>query len=244
MDVAIRGDRATTLTMQLGARTWLFAVSQGFGTVDGVPAGRAALARVRSACERRLRAERVRRALDRPQPAATLMLGILARVNRDMFVRGAGHDDYVVSGASLSAALIVGSHAFVVHSGGTAAYLLHGDEVSALTESDALGESPTLLSRAFGTTPSLDVAVSSMQLHDGDAIVLSGHPVRGTLDRDALGALFEHPSETEGVLAARFKGEDALPAAIDGPSGHREWARLGAIAAFLLTLIAATAPAL
>ncbi len=172
------------------------------------------------------------------------MLGILARVNRDMFVRGAGHDDYVVSGASLSAALIVGSHAFVVHSGGTAAYLLHGDEVSALTESDALGESPTLLSRAFGTTPSLDVAVSSMQLHDGDAIVLSGHPVRGTLDRDALGALFEHPSETEGVLAARFKGEDALPAAIDGPSGHREWARLGAIAAFLLTLIAATAPAL
>jgi hypothetical protein len=196
---------------------------------------------VRSACERRLRAERVRRTLDRPQPAATLMLGILSRVNREMFVRGAGHDDYVVSGASLSLALIVGSSAFLMHAGGTAAYLLHGDEVSALTESDALDESPLLLSRAFGATPSLELAVSSMQLSDGDAVVLSGHPVRGTLDRDSLGALFEHPAQNDGVLAARFKGADALPAPAESPSGRAEWARLGAIVAFVLTMLAATA---
>ena len=241
MDVAIRGDRATTLTMQLGTRTWLFAVSQGFGIIDGVPAGRAALARIRTACERRLRAERVRRTLDRPQPAATLLLGILARVNREMFVGGAGHDDYVVSGASLSAALIVGGHAFLMHAGGTAAYLLQGDRVTSLTQSDALDDSPTLLGRAFGATPSLEVAVSSMQLRDGDAIVLSGHPVRGIADRDSLSALFEHPSQTDGVLAARFKGEDALPALVDSPSGRAEWARLGAVAFFALSLLFATA---
>ena len=64
------------------------------------------------------------------------------------------------------------------------------------------------------------------------------------MDRESLGALFEHPSQNDGVLVARFKGEDALPAAIDGPSGRAEWARLGAIAAFVLALIATTAPAL
>ncbi|HTU80729.1 MAG TPA: hypothetical protein VMF61_01280, partial [Candidatus Acidoferrales bacterium] len=66
MDVAIRGDRASCLTMQLGPRTWFLAVSRGFGTVDGLPIERALLARIRNECERRLRGERFRRAVDRP----------------------------------------------------------------------------------------------------------------------------------------------------------------------------------
>jgi len=36
MDVAIRGDRASCLTLQLGANAWLFAVARGFGTIDGM----------------------------------------------------------------------------------------------------------------------------------------------------------------------------------------------------------------
>ena len=71
MDVAIRGDRASCLTLQLGAQTWLFAVARGFGLIDGTAAAPSTLARIRNEFERRLKSERFRRALDRPQAAAT-----------------------------------------------------------------------------------------------------------------------------------------------------------------------------
>jgi hypothetical protein len=59
MDVAIRGDRASCLSLQLGPRSWLFAVARGFGTVDGAAAAPATLERLRAECERRLRTERL-----------------------------------------------------------------------------------------------------------------------------------------------------------------------------------------
>ena len=209
MDVAIRGDRASCLSLQLGARSWLFAVARGFGSIDGVAAAPAALARVRTECERRLRGERFRRAVDRPQAAATALLGVLSRVNADLFSRTAAHDDYVTAGCSLTAALLVRGHVYVVHTGGTAAYLAHKGDVSSLTADDTLEGAPaTLLSRALGTAPSLDVAVSSVRVDAGDVMILIGHRVRGDVDRRALIAHVEEAGSNEHMLVVRFDDGD------------------------------------
>jgi serine/threonine protein phosphatase PrpC len=209
VDVAIRGDRASCLSLQLGPRTWLFAVARGFGAVDGVGTAPATLARVRSECERRVKGERFRRALDRPQAAATAMLGVLSRVNGALFARSAAHDDYVTAGCSLTAALIVRGHAYVIHTGGTAAYLAHKGEVSALTGDDALDDaSRSVLARALGTTSSLDVGVSSVAVDSGDVMILMGHRVRGDVDRRALIAHVEEAGTNEHMLVIRFDDSD------------------------------------
>jgi serine/threonine protein phosphatase PrpC len=201
VDVAIRGDRASCLTLQLSRRTWLFAVAQGFGAIDGVPSAPATLAR--------LRGERFRRAIDRPQAAATAMLGVFARINGDLFTRSAAHDDYVTAGCSFTAALIVNGRAYILHAGGTAAYLAHRGQVSALTGDDGFeGASGALLARALGTSSALDVAVSSAGIEPGDVMILVGHRVRGEIDRDALIAHVEEAGPSEHLLVIRFDDED------------------------------------
>ena len=208
MDVAIRGDRASCLSLQLGPRSWLFAVARGFGVIDGVAAAPATLARVRGECERRLKGERFRRAVDRPQAAATAMLGVLSRVNGDIFSRSASHDDYVTAGCSLTATLVVRGHAYVIHSGGTAAYLAHKGEVTSLTSEDAFESVTPLLSRALGTASSLDVSVSSVAVDAGDVMILMGHRVRGEVDRRALIAHVEEAGANEHMLVVRFDDGD------------------------------------
>lgn len=208
MDVAIRGDRASCLSLQLGQRSWLFAVARGFGTIDGVAAAPATLARVRGECERRLKGERFRRAVDRPQAAATAVLGVLSRVNGDIFSRSASHDDYVTAGCSLTATLVVRGHAYVIHSGGTAAYLAHKGEVTALTAEDALESATPLLSRALGAASSLDVSVSSVAVDSGDVMILMGHRVRDPVDRRALIAHVEEAGANEHMLVVRFDDGD------------------------------------
>lgn len=211
MDVAIRGDRASCLSVQLAPQSWLFAVARGFGSIDGVAAAPATLGRVRSECERRLRNERFRRAIERPQAAATALLGVLSRVNGELFSRSASHDDYVTAGCSLTAALVVQGHAYVVHTGGTAAYLAHRGDVTALTAEDGLEEAGGhLLARALGTSSSLDVAVSSVHVDAGDVMILMGHRVRGDIDRRALIAHVEEAGASEHMLVVRFDDGDRL----------------------------------
>jgi hypothetical protein len=228
MDVAIRGDRASCLTMQLGPRTWFLAVTRGFGSVDGVPIERALLARLRAECERRLRGERFRRAVDRPHAAATAVLAALARVNGDVYARTAGHEDYVTAASSMTATLIVRGHAYVMHCGGTAAYLAHRGEVVALSGDDTFDDaSLPLLARALGTTPALDVTVSNVTLDEGDVIVLLGRRVPGDVDRRALIAHVENTDPAEHVLVARFERDDALD---DGDAALPPFALVPAIA--------------
>ena len=209
MDVAIRGDRASCLSLQLGPRSWLFAVARGFGVVDGVAAAPATLAKLRSECERRSRAERFRRAIDRPQAAATAILGVLSRVNGLLYSRSAAHDDYVTAGCSLTVAVVVRGHAYVIHTGGTAAYLAHKGDVNALTGDDTLDDrAHVVLSRALGTTSSLDVGVTSIAVDSGDVMILMGHRVRGDVDRRALISHVEASGDNEYMLVIRFDDGD------------------------------------
>lgn len=161
-------------------------------------------------CARRARGERFRRAIDRPQSAASAILAALSRVNAELFARTAGHDDYVTAGVSLSAVLIVRGRAAVLHCGGTAAYLVHRGGVAALTRDDAFDDaSLPLLARALCTAASLDVTVSNVTLDPGDVIVLLGHRVAGDVDRGALIAHVEAAGPVEHVLVARFDRDDA-----------------------------------
>jgi len=209
VDVAIRGDRASCLSLQLGPRSWLFAVARGFGTVDGVGAAPATLERLRAECERRLRTERFRRAVDRVPAAPTAVLGALARVNGDLFARSASHADYVTAGCSITIAVVVRGYACVIHTGGTAAYLAHRGEISVLTGDDTLNEATReLLGRALGASSSLDVSVSSVTFDAGDVMILLGHRVRGEVDRRALVAHVERAGESEHLLVVRFDESD------------------------------------
>ncbi|HTU71380.1 MAG TPA: hypothetical protein VMF11_13805 [Candidatus Baltobacteraceae bacterium] len=209
MDVAIRGDRTCALSLQLGPRSWLFGVARGFGTIDGVAAGPATLQRLRAECERRLRTERFRRAVDRVQAAPTAILGVLARVNGELFSRSASHADYVTAGCSITIAVIVRGYACVIHTGGTAAYLAHRGEISVLTGDDSLGGTAhELLGRALGTSAALDVSVSSVTFDAGDVMILIGHRVRGEIDRQALVAHVERAGENEHLLVLRFDESD------------------------------------
>ena len=193
------------LSLQLGPRSWLFAVARGFGTVDGTAAAPATLERLRAECERRLRTERFRRAVDRVPAAPTAVLGALARVNGDLFSRSASHADYVTAGCSITIAVIVAGYACVIHTGGTAAYLAHRGEISVLTGDDALSEAAhELLGRALGTSSSLDVSVSSVTFDAGDVMILMGHRVRGGVrspsSRHARRALRRERTSAGGAL--------------------------------------------
>ena len=172
MDVAIRGDLASCLTLRLAPSTWVFAIARGFGEVDGAPIARAALARFENECRRRTRSEARRRRLLRSHVAAGVLCGALARVNNAHYLRTAGNDDYVPSACSLSAALVVRNRAYVAHAGSTAVYLVHRNDVLALTGTDAFddGMQQPVLARALGIEPALNFAVSSIALESGDVL--------------------------------------------------------------------------
>ncbi len=211
MDVAIRGDLASCLTLRLAPSTWLFAVARGFGSVDGVPIARAALVRFESECRRRARGEARRSRFARPHVAAGSLCGALARVNGALYLRTAGHDDYVPAACSLSAALVVRNRAYVAHAGSTAVYLVHGDSVVPLTSGDTFDDAQQpVLSRALGIAPALAFTVSSIALECGDVLALCGHALAETLDSRRFVEALESGAE-EQVMRVRYEPSDELP---------------------------------
>lgn len=211
MDVAIRGDLATCLTLRLAPSTWLFAVARGFGAVDGTPIARAALVRLEAECRRRTRAEARRQRLARSHAAAGMLCGALARVNGALYLRSAGHDDYVPAACSLSAALVVGNRAYVAHAGSTAVYLVHGSSVFALTGGDTFDDAAQpVLARAIGVAPVLTFAVSSIGLECGDVLAFCGHAVAPSADAGRFVEFLERGPE-EQVLRVRYEPSDDEP---------------------------------
>lgn len=242
MTLAIRGDRAS-LRVRLGPRTWLLAVARGFGSIGGHASETALLQRLRVECERHGRYARFRRTMERPQAAATAILGILTRVNFDLYAATASHDDHVTAAASLTAVLVVEDRAFIMQAGSTAAYLARDGEVVALSGDDLFDEQGTpLLFRALAIGPALDLAISSATLAQGDVIVLLDRRLRVPADRRALLAQLETPTPGEHVLIARIERDE--PAQTIAPSRPRPsarlypaFARLAAALAFLIAVV-------
>lgn len=180
MDVAIRGDPSSCLTQQLAADTYLFAVAKGFGTVDGEPAARAVLKRLRAEIERRCRGDRLRRCERRSRGVASSLLGAFSRVNEELHSRTASHEDYVTAACSVTSVLLVRDRAYLAHVGSTAAYLARSGSVVSLTKTDAFeAGNAAILSRALLSSSSVEVSACSFTLSDGDELRLLCAP-RGT----------------------------------------------------------------
>ena len=240
MTLAIRGDRASSLSLQLGPRTWLLAIASGFGRVDGLATESALLARLRAECERRSRSARFRRAIDHPAGAATAMLSVLTRVNCDLYTCTASHDDYVTAAASLTAVLVVQGRAYAIQAGSTAAYLAHEEQIVALSEDDAFDERfGALLFRALGAGGPLDVTISSATLAPGDAIVLLGRRAQGDAERRALLAQLDASELGDHVLVARFEHDESPEPRMARPAPRLNAAAvIGRIAATITFLLA------
>jgi serine/threonine protein phosphatase PrpC len=208
MDVAISGDRATCLTQELAPETYLFAVANGFGSVEGQPVARAVLARLRNEFERRSRGDRLRRAEQRGKGISASLLGAFARVNEDMHARTASHDDYVTAACSVTGVLLVKERAYLAHVGSTAAYLARDGYVVSLTKNDAFeAEGMPVLTRALVSASTVEVAVCSFALNEGDALVLAGRRLRESDDRRRLAESLihgTHASAGDQLLVVRY----------------------------------------
>ncbi|MFN2449671.1 MAG: hypothetical protein ABR508_07755 [Candidatus Baltobacteraceae bacterium] len=226
MNVAISGDRSSALSEELAPGTHVVALARGFGHIEGIAVAPAVLGRLRVELARRLRGERLARAKRRINGIMPLLTAAFGRVNADVHARSASNDDHVTAGCSLTGALLVGNCVYLAHTGSTAAYLCRDGCVVSLTRNDAI-ETPAgaVLTRSIGCAPSLQLAVSSFSLNEGDALVLA---------RRRYTAAEEHMRqwEREASLVVRYAaGPPGVPGIRYG--GHLKRITFGTVATVL-----------
>lgn len=219
MNVAVSGDRGSCVTQQLAARTYLFAVANGFGSVEGEPIAGSVLERLQQEMQRRVR---------RLKNAKNVLGAAFARVNDEVHARTASHEDYVTAGCSATAVLLVENRAFLAHAGSTGAYLARDGYVVSLTKNDAFeseGIAP-VLTRAIGIAPAIDVAACSFTLNDGDTLVLTGRRLRESDERRRLAECLTYGADSvaggEQMVVVRFQPEDReqVPEAVESHSAQ------------------------
>jgi protein phosphatase len=185
----------------------LLAVAHGFGRIRERTAPAVAAEAVRDNLKRRVRAER-------RDPRSALSAAFSA-ANARVYAHSGSTDDFVASGTSLTAALIVGDHAFVGHVGATRAYLGRDGALTSLTKDDAFGDGPLrLLTHTLGTQPNLDPALDHVRLMHGDALVLSSGALHELLGDDEIAEALRASASSEDVTArllaiAGVRGEGA-----------------------------------
>lgn len=184
----------------------LLAVAEGFGAVRGQAAPLVAALAIRDALRHRVRPD--------GRDARAALLSAFASANARVFAHSGSHDDYVASGSSLSAALIVGDRAHIAHVGATRAYLGRDGALMALTTDDELaGEGwmsartnvPTealignLLTRTLGTQATLDATVTNVRLMHGDALVLATAAFHKAITDDEISHALRSAGSSETV---------------------------------------------
>lgn len=190
----------------IGPGVVLLAVAEGFGAVRGQAAPQVAVSAVRDALRHRVRAD--------GRDARAALLSAFASANARLFAHSGSHDDYVASGASLSAALIVGDRAHIAHVGRTRAYLSRDGALTALTTDDELsGDAwvssavsvPTealvggVLTRSLGTQATLDATVTNVRLFEGDALVLATGGFHKMIGADEIAYALSTTATSESV---------------------------------------------
>ncbi|MBV8579909.1 MAG: protein phosphatase 2C domain-containing protein [Candidatus Eremiobacteraeota bacterium] len=172
----------------------LLAVAHGFGRIRERSAPTVAAQAVRDSLKRRVRGER--------RDPRTSLAAAFSAANARVYAHSGSTDDYVASGTSLTAALIVGDHAFVGHVGATRAYLGRDGALTTLTTDDTIGEGQLrLLTRTLGTQPTLEPALAHLRLMHGDALVLSSGALHELLDEDEIADALRVSASSEDVTA-------------------------------------------
>lgn len=215
-----RGSLDAHVAEVIGPGVVLLAVAEGFGTIRGQTAPAAAALAVRDALRRKVRSD--------GRDARASLIAALAAANARVFAHSGSHDDFVASGTSLSAALIVGDRAHIAHVGRTRAYLSRDGALMPLTTDDELaGEGwsspwsavPTdamtghVLTRTLGTQPTLDATVSNVRLMHGDALVLATGGIHKTITEDEIAYTLRTTDSSESVTqrlleVGKMRGDD------------------------------------
>jgi len=201
----------------------LLAVAEGFGSVRGQAAPIVAALAVRDALRHRVRAD--------GRDARAALLSAFASANARVFAHSGSHDDFVASGSSLTAALIVGDRAHVAHVGATRAYLGRDGSLMALTTGDELGGEgwsstrtnvPTealigaLLTRTLGTQATLDATVTNVRLMHGDTLVLGTAAFHKSLTDEEIAHALRTGGSSEAVTAKLLETGNLRGAAFGG----------------------------
>ncbi len=181
----------------------LFGIADGFGEIGRSGAiAPAALATVREYLRRRYRVGSFGRGAS-PSVLRAILLAALDHANARLYAQSGSHEDFVGSGTSLTAVMIVGHHAFVGHVGDARAYVLRLGRLELLTADDAmfadtavtsaktnLPAKPrvgSLLWRSLGTQAKLEASIAHVELLSGDQLVLCTDGVHRSIDDDELG---------------------------------------------------------
>jgi hypothetical protein len=207
MNVAVRGDRGSCLTKLLAPHTYLFAVANGFGSIEGVPIAQNALERLLDETQRHTRRRNKR--------AKNFLTSALERVNEELHARTASHEDYVTAACSVTAVLLSENRAYLAHAGSTGAYLARDGYVVSLTKNDAFEDEHSafaVLTRALCIAPDIDVASCSFTLNEGDTLVLTGKRLRETDERRRLTECFAYgpqaAADGDQIVIVRFQPDD------------------------------------
>lgn len=206
-----------SLAEPLAANVTLLAVADGFGSISrGLTIAQSALLFVRDFLRRKARAGVFTTRATSPSARRQLVLAALSYANSRLFSQSASHDDYVAGGTSVTAALIVGDHAFVGHVGTSRAYLLRDGGLEALTHDDALpiqapeaGRSSapagihirTMVTRTLGTQPTLEASVHHLELVPGDRLLLCTSGLHRRMIDDDLHHAFRAAETMADVVA-------------------------------------------
>ncbi|HEY0381523.1 MAG TPA: protein phosphatase 2C domain-containing protein [Candidatus Elarobacter sp.] len=185
----------------------LLAVAHGFGRIRERSAPAVAAEAVRDNLKRRVRCDR--------RDPRTALAAAFSAANARVYAHSGSTEDHVASGTSLTAALIVGDHAFLGHVGATRAYLGRDGVLAALTTDDSFGDGPLrLLTCTLGTQPNLEPALDHVRLMHGDALVLSSGALHELLGADEIADALRASASSEDVTArllaiAGIRGEGA-----------------------------------
>ncbi len=174
MNVAINGDRGSCLTHELAPGAYVFALARGFGSVGGTPVASFVLGRLRLELERRIRGKRFMRAMRRPRGISSALAGGFRCINAELNARSGSNDDYVNAACSLTAAVLAGNRVHLAHVGTTTAFVARDGVVVALTKNDSFEDAGLpILTRSLGSASSVEAALTSFTLSDGDSLVLT-----------------------------------------------------------------------
>jgi serine/threonine protein phosphatase PrpC len=178
-------------------------IADGFGEVGrgGGPTAPLALATIRDHLRRRSRMGVFARNAS-PSGVRAAFLAALDHANARLYSQSGSNDDFVSSGTSLTAVLIVAGHAFVGHVGDARAYLLRLGRLELLTADDAMfadaavtssksalplkPRTSGLLWRSLGTQAKLEASIAHVELLPGDQLVLCTDGVHRCIGEDEL----------------------------------------------------------
>jgi protein phosphatase len=206
------------LAESLAPDVTLLAIADGFGALGkNVPTAIMALSTIRDYLRRRQRGGAFASRSATPSHLRALLLSALDHANARLYAQSGSHEDFVGSGTSLTAVLIVGYQAFVGHVGDARAYLLRLGNVEPLTADDALFSDATLantktlipakplvrglLWRSLGTQAKLEASIANLELLAGDQLVLCTDGVHRCVDSEEICAALEESATAADAVA-------------------------------------------